>query len=165
MIDRPKINLPIEGKDKLMEHYSWVTFIAIWVFAFYAYLKAPDIIPIHFGLDGKADRFGGKASLFIFPLIISFVMFIFTILLKRPDIHNYAVKVTEENAARLYAASNRMLRIVKCIINTFMLYFSFEFVQALKSEQLQFSMWSLIIFLVVLFSAIAFQIFRMNKLK
>lgn len=164
-MNRPKINLPVEGKDKLMEHYSWVTFIAIWVFAIYAYFKAPDVIPTHFGLDGKADRFGGKGSIFVLPLIISFVMFIFTLLLKRPDIHNYAVKVTQENAARLYAQSNRMLRIIKCIINTFILYFSIEFIQALKSEQYQFSMWSLIVFLVLLFSAIGFQIFRMNQLK
>ncbi len=164
-MDRPKINLPLVGKDKLMEHYSWVTFVTIWGFAIYAYFKAPDVIPTHFGLDGQADGYGGKGSLFVLPSIISFVMFIFTILLKRPETHNYAVQVTTENAPRLYAASNRMLRIVKCIINTFILYFSIEFVQALKSEKLQFSMWSLLVFLVVLFGAIGFQIFQMRKLK
>jgi uncharacterized membrane protein len=163
MMNRPKINLPVEGKDKLMEHYSWVTLIAIWVIALYAYFTMSDVIPVHFDENGKADGYGGKGTIFILPSIISVAMILVELYINKPYVDHFAQRLTVDEIKHQLAINNRTLRMIKCLINTFLLYFSIEYAQALKTDQLEFSLWSLAILMTLVVAAIGYQRKQMTR--
>lgn len=77
--------------------------------------KVPDQVPIHYDFAGNVTDYGGKGSM-IFMLGIAWVMFIImTVLVKFPNTWNMPVKVTAENAERLYSITRGMLEAVKLI--------------------------------------------------
>ena len=53
--------------------FSFVLLIFIWEYTFISYRELPDIIPIHFGLDGTPDGFSTKKMSWLLPIIASFV--------------------------------------------------------------------------------------------
>jgi len=65
----------------------------------------PQDIPAHFGIDGTADSFAPKGSIFLFPTIMLLLYFLLGLMLiKRPwMVKNYPYKITEENKQAHYA--------------------------------------------------------------
>ena len=53
--------------------FSFVLLIFIWEYTFISYRELPDIIPIHFGVDGTPDGFSTKKMSWLLPIIASFV--------------------------------------------------------------------------------------------
>jgi len=53
--------------------FSFVLLIFIWEYTFISYRELPDIIPIHFGIDGTPDGFSTKKMSWLLPIIASFV--------------------------------------------------------------------------------------------
>ena len=52
---------------------SFVLLIFIWEYTFISYRELPDIIPIHFGLDGTPDGFSTKKMSWLLPFIATFI--------------------------------------------------------------------------------------------
>ena len=82
-------NKKISGKTKklirLLLVFNIMLLAASWIYTAISYFNLPDIIPVHFGWDGKPDRFAEKNTNFVIP-VISSVMFIFlTYLGQNPD--------------------------------------------------------------------------------
>src|SRR5579885_934209 len=99
-------NRPI---DYIVEVVTIVALVCQGVYAFFNYPTLPQIIPIHFGFDGKANNFGGREWIF-FPFAVALVLYIFLSILGRfPQAYNYPWRVTEANAPRLYAVARRMI--------------------------------------------------------
>lgn len=77
--------------------------------------QVPEQVPLHYDFSGNVNGYGGKGSM-ILLLGIAWIMFIvMTVLVKFPKIWNMPVKVTEENAERLYSITRGMLEAVKLI--------------------------------------------------
>ena len=53
--------------------FSFVLLIFIWEYTFISYRELPDIIPIHFGLDGTPDGFSTKKMSWLLPFIATFI--------------------------------------------------------------------------------------------
>ena len=114
MDSRPKIKVPLTGKDIAIEKISMLLLIFIWAFTIFSYIKLPEIVPIHFDASGKPDSYGNKWTLFILPLIASVLYIGMNFLNKYPWVFNYMVPITEVNAESQYSAATRMIRVLKC---------------------------------------------------
>ena len=85
------------------------------VYACIMWQQLPDQIPIHFDFAGNVTDYGGKGSM-ILLLGVGWSMFVvMTVLVKFPKTWNMPVKVTAENAERLYSITRGMLEAVKLI--------------------------------------------------
>lgn len=116
MSDKPKIQLQLTLFDKVLETLCLVFFVILWFITIWNYSSLPETIPTHFDFKGDADHFGGKGTIFGIPIITTILYILLTILNKYPHLHNYATKVTLENAEKNYTRSTRLLRIIKLTI-------------------------------------------------
>ncbi len=109
---RPRINIPYEQVDIVVELLNIALLLIIWGYAIKEYLALPDEIPVHFNVKGEADAMGSKTMIWILPLIATFIFGMMVIINRFPHIHNYMVNITDENAFKNYRLSTRILRFV-----------------------------------------------------
>ena len=69
----------------------------------------PAHVPIHFGISGRPDRFGSKSMLLILPAVAVALALLLTLVARFPQSFNYPVRVTPENAPRLYRQGRLLL--------------------------------------------------------
>lgn len=69
----------------------------LWWFSIKNYRVLSETIPIHFDLDGKADRFGNKKYFYLMPAVLTIIYFLFVFLIRSPESANYPVPITQEN--------------------------------------------------------------------
>jgi hypothetical protein len=53
----------------LIDALSVVVLILGWSLALSVYPRLPEMVPVHFGLRGEADRWGGRWMIFMIPLV------------------------------------------------------------------------------------------------
>jgi hypothetical protein len=53
----------------LIDSLAIVVLIMAWWVAISVYPRLPEKVPVHFGLTGEADRWGGRWMIFMMPLI------------------------------------------------------------------------------------------------
>ena len=59
-----------QEKSQLLEGLIIIMVVISWLIGGWAYAYAPDIVPIHWNLEGKADNFASKdIGLFLLPII------------------------------------------------------------------------------------------------
>ncbi len=97
--------------------------VFLWWFTIKQYKSLPQIIPIHFDFDGKADQFGSKRYSFLMPAILTVVYFLFAYVVRTPESSNYPVEITEEN-------ENAQFLIMKIFIRWLFLLISFIFLNS-----------------------------------
>lgn len=117
-------------------------------------------IPIHYGLSGIADAWGSKSTLLWFVGIQVVMFLVFAILSRYPQIHNYPVKVTEENREELFKLSQTCLAHLSLCLS---LIFGYVFVMMLIGSNSLLLPMVLIFFLVLLLLPI-YYIYKMLKL-
>lgn len=110
MSTRPKIKVPPSSFGKILLTISGVFFILLWCLTAYGLYSLPDLIPVHFNFKGEIDRQGSKNNLLILPLLGTAIFIILSLLVRYPHKFNYAVPITEENAAKQYANAILMMR-------------------------------------------------------
>lgn len=77
--------------------FNFGLLVFLWWFTVKHYKSLPQIIPIHFDLDGKADNFGSKKFAFLLPVfaLVFYILFAYTV--RDPGSSNFPVKITPEN--------------------------------------------------------------------
>ncbi|MFT3823645.1 MAG: DUF1648 domain-containing protein [Chitinophagaceae bacterium] len=116
MEERPKIKLEHTIIDKAVELIGWLLIVGIWGLVIANYSHLPDTIPTHYNGAGQADGFGGKATILTLPLIATVLFIAMTILNKFPNVFNYPISITKDNAFRQYTNATRLIRYLKLII-------------------------------------------------
>lgn len=116
MKNRPKIQPELTVMDRFAESLSILLLLIIWFNCFYYYSKLPDIIPTHFNAAGQPDAEGKKSTLFMLPVISTFIYALMTIINFFPHTFNFPSKITPENALKQYTLATRMVRFIKVII-------------------------------------------------
>lgn len=116
MEKRPKIKIKLTITDKIFEGIGWLLLLTVWGMTIMSYPTLPDIIPIHYNGAGQADGFGDKGNIFTLPLIATILFVGLTVLNKFPDIFNYPIQITAENAQKQYTYATRLIRYLKFII-------------------------------------------------
>jgi uncharacterized membrane protein len=78
--------------DARTEWPMWLLLAALWVLAAVAWRSAPDSLPVHWGISGQPDRWGGKAEgLLLLPAVALGAYLILTFLPRvDPGRANYA---------------------------------------------------------------------------
>lgn len=113
---RPKIKLKRTSFDWVLEFVAFA-FLLILITLPLMYLKTlPETIPVHFNAAGQPDDYGSRSSLWFLPLTGVFMYLMFTILEGFPQIYNYPVQITPENAVIQYRLATRLMRILKTVI-------------------------------------------------
>ncbi len=125
---QPEIDIKSTKKQHFLLKLGWAICILHVVFVALFYADLPDEIAIHFNLKGVADGFGHKSTIWLLPilgLIIYYGLYLVTTKVK-PHLMNYPVKVTEENAEKLYAMSLQMMILLNILMALLFLILSIE---------------------------------------
>ncbi|MCY0970341.1 DUF1648 domain-containing protein [Chryseobacterium wangxinyae] len=76
---------------------NFIFLIMLWWITFKNYKVLPSVIPTHFDVEGKADRFGNKKWMYLMPIFGTIAYFGFLVILNYPEAVNFPVDITEEN--------------------------------------------------------------------
>jgi uncharacterized membrane protein len=97
---------------------------ALFYFIFY-YPQLPAELPVHFDLEGNADRYGSKILLGIVPVLNVLVVIGFQFLSKKPQYLNYPISKTAENSQQLELLGQQLLRTMGLLIALLLGYITF----------------------------------------
>lgn len=164
-IKRPDLNIQLTWKDKSIMIISTVTIIFILVYLKMVWSDIPEIIPTHFGFSGAPDAYGNKTSLFILVVIAVSLHILLSVLSKVPKYYNYPVSITEKNAEPLYKIGRQSMLLIDLEISFFLSALTWQNVQAAMGKIQGINSGFLFLFLVVIFSTVIVEIFKMNKYK
>lgn len=104
----------------------------------------PNSIPTHFNAAGVPDRFGGKTSLLMEPILSVVLFAVFAAVERFPNSWNLPVKITEENRERQYYIAAWTISILKVLTIGIIL------MGGLAGILIGFPMWVIIGFLFLL---------------
>ncbi|WP_203361523.1 DUF1648 domain-containing protein [Bacillus sp. REN10] len=162
--NQPVLKIPSTILEKISTVLSLLLLILNVIYLLIQWGELPNQVPIHFGVTGEADGWGGKGMIWFLP-IMAFLLWIGLTLLERvPHLHNYS-GLTEENVESQYRNSRMMLNVMKTEIIIFMVLGSYQSVQVAHGHQFGLGIWELPIFLGVMFSTMGFFMYRAFKLK
>ena len=126
--DRPKLKVPFQTIDIVIELASIAVLVLMWIHLIMEYSSLPETIASHFNASGKPDDYSSKSFLWFLPSLAT-VMYIGLFILNRfPHLHNYTINITEENALRQYRFSTRMLRIVNFLCVFLLAYINYKII-------------------------------------
>ena len=155
-----KIEIRKNALDVIETIVSLLCIVGIVVYLLLAWGSIPDRIPGHYNALGEVDRWSGKSSLIVLP-IISWLIFGFITLVERyPQIWNTGFLVTAQNRERVY----RLLKNLIALVKTFVL-LMFASLTVLSSLAVNLPIWYILVFLVAVFGTIAVCIVQLNRLR
>ncbi len=113
----PDVRVPRTLGDKILEVIAALLLLGIWVVAFILYNKAPDVIPTHINIYGKADRIGSKDTLLVLAGIATFVMALTGYRSFFPSrMSRFPVQITEKNMLIQYTLIARYIRVLNILV-------------------------------------------------
>jgi len=115
--------------DIFFEVSAILIIIFMWAYCFYHFASLPEIIPTHYGFNGKPDDYGSKSTIFLIPGIVTALVLLLRFLNRFPHRFNYMTVITEENAERQYRMATRLLRYIQFIISFLFLFIVVKTVQ------------------------------------
>ncbi len=124
--NRPSLKIKKEIIDYFLEYGALILLISTWAFTIYHFNKLPDIIATHFDFSGKPNDFGSKYTIWLLPVIMTFVYVLIFSLNQNPHKFNYPIKITEQNAHKQYKLASRMMRVILFNITTMFAYITFK---------------------------------------
>lgn len=138
---RPRIKVPFETVDVIIEFISITLLILMWVYCIVNYMELPDTIATHFNGAGEPDGYGSKQTVWVIPIIATVMYIGLFILNKYPHMHNYMVNITEENALKNYKFSTRIVRVVNFLCVLLMTYITYMIVESAFGKQFNLGTW------------------------
>lgn len=166
MTNRPKIKVPLQPLDIIVDVLSISVLICMIIYSVIVFQELPDTIPTHFDFKGEADSYGSKSSLFLLPGIGIVLFSLLFILNKYPHLHNYMVNITEENALKNYRFSTRVLRFTNLCIAILFFFIQFKIVQTAKDNSISIGNWLIPLIIGITVIVPIFLVvhqFKMNK--
>ncbi|MEI6049502.1 MAG: DUF1648 domain-containing protein [Bacteroidota bacterium] len=128
--NKPKIKISRTALDWAIELIAFFFLLIQIVIPLVYYKELPVTIPTHFNSAGLPDGFGSRSTLWILPVTSLFMYLLMTILEAFPQIYNFPVEITPENAPTQYRMATRLIRILKTVI---LIIFSFISYQTIKT--------------------------------
>lgn len=138
---------------KTMNILGWLSLGITFVYIMFQWKSLPDQIPVHYDFYGEADRYGGKASILIMPIVMGIIFLILILVERYPNVWNVPVEVREETKERIYDSMEAVIVTLRC-----MLMMSALYTTICESEGIPLSAWYLPIFLTAMLSLIIVDI-------
>ena len=160
---RPKIKIPLTITDKIIEVMGLLVLIGFWIFTLFHYNQLPDIIPTHFGAEGKPDGYGEKYTILFLPIIGSLLYIALTILARFPHKMNYTATITEANAEKQYTIMTQMLRVLKVMMLLVFFVLDYKTIQIALGLPDLFGRWFLLLLFALVFVPIFYFLIQSSK--
>ena len=144
---------------------GYLTLAALWLSVIINYFDLPDQIPIHFNGVGKADDYRGKNSIFIFPIICTFLFLVVSLRGNNPEDFIYKVKITEENREALYRNQLNFIRVSKIMVSSLFLLISMKTTQLSKSGSEELGIGFLLLCAAIILLPVGYFTYKSYKLK
>lgn len=160
---RPKLHIPRTRTEIALEVVGVAAMAGLVVFALRAWPTLPASVPVHFGVSGRADAWGGRDSLLAL-LGLSFAFYAGLSVLERfPHRYNYPVPVTAENAPRLYLLGRQLILTLKVLLSASFAALFGAVVMISRGQLTTLTGWYLPTVLVSLGIVLAFAIVKMMR--
>lgn len=105
---------------KIVRKMNILIGVAVTIFPIIFWKQIPDKIPVHYGISGKVDRFGGKEELILLFFVLWLSIGIFSIVayyLKTSGVSKYASELEVESLYTIYPIFTWTSLIVICILS------------------------------------------------
>ncbi len=142
---------------------SFASLVFLIALPFLYYADLPDTIPIHYGVDGKADDYGSKLTIFLLPAIGALLFAGLTILNKYPHHFNYPHEITEENKEKSYRSAQSMIRALKLLITLIFTYITIVTIRKSGSDTASLGSLFLPLSSIIIFGMIVYYVARMLR--
>ncbi len=127
---RPRIRPPRSPVEVVCLLVTTIGLLALLGLTVYWWPTLPAIIPTHFGIDGKPNAYGSKATILLLPALLLLLTVGFSALARYPWIFNYPVVITAENAARQYRRGRTVLTVVNALMAALFAVIQWQIIQA-----------------------------------
>jgi len=162
-MERPRIKIEPDLFDKIIEGIGILGLLLLIGLPFFYYTKLPDIIPIHYGLNGKPDQFADNRMIWIIPIVETIIYIGLSIFNRYPDIFNYPKKITEENAERLYRFASKMIRVINTEVVLVFSYLTYAIIQTALGNQIGLGSYFIPFSLFLILGTIGYFVVEMKK--
>ncbi len=152
--DRPKLKIEKDQLDYFLEWAALATLLLTFIIPQQYYASLPESIPTHFGIDGEADAFGSKRSLWILPIISLAIFILFYFISKIPHKFNYPRAINEQNAYANYKHALRGMRLLLLFILAAFLYVIWMSIQVGLGNRTGLGWSFVLVFLTTIFGLI-----------
>ena len=160
--DRPIIAITKPRWEVIVDVVLFIVGILFVIYLVTQWVSIPQRVPVHFKLNGEADRWGDKWMLII-PILLGIGLWIgLTILQRYPHKYNY-INLTSQNAERQYRNARRIVYVLKIEITVLMFNFSWMGMQDARGEHV--SNYFMIFSPIVIVLTIVFFLLRSERLK
>lgn len=159
MVMKQKIIVEKNAYIRWVSRISW-GLLAVWAGWFlWQFPQLPEEMPLHFGFDGRPDRWGPKEELWV-PVILCIVLFAaLTVVMRFPQIWNTgSKKVTEQNCRWVYQNLASMLVSIRLGM---VIVFSISLCMAVKTGRN--GLWFWVIWALVLFGPVIYFTVRLYR--
>ncbi|GAB3929572.1 DUF1648 domain-containing protein [Larkinella terrae] len=118
---KPLLSASVPPRERFLNALVLILIISQLVLIIGYYAQLPEAIPVHFGLEGKPDRWGERLQLFIVPGLATFIFLLFWSFRSIPaEFYNLPFPSTPENLSRHLQNSHEMLAMLSLATMLFM---------------------------------------------
>lgn len=151
--------------DKALDISCVILLAALWITTFYVIPKMPEIIPIHFGWEGKADGFGKRDTLIVFPIIATFIVGVFSLFSMFPDLMMIGKEkfIAAEKRDRFKSFSIRFIRIMRIALLLMFFVILYSIHNAAHSAKFELGSWDIPLALGLIFVPIILFLYSLWK--
>ena len=137
--------------------------LAVMIGALFLYWhELPAQIPTHFGFSGEADAWGDKISL-VYLTLVSAGLFVMMVVLSRfPNIYNFPVNITEENAEVQYRFAMNMVLVLGAAIVWLFVYIFLQMIRVALGQVPGLGSGFLAVILLIMFIPIGYFFMAMR---
>lgn len=157
---RPVMKLKLRVFDIILEMAGWLSLLAGWFIPLWQYNRLPQRIPVHFNWLGQADSMGEKWMIWIIPSVATILFSGLTLLNRYPQIFNYPVRITEQNAYRQYTLATRLIRYLKTIVVFIFEFISLQVIKSAEGKSAGIPHWFLPVVLILVFIPLIYYVIR-----
>ncbi len=101
------------GYDWFADLFCVLLLAGVFIYLAFGWKAIPEQIPGHYNAAGLIDRWTDKKELFVLP-IIALIMYVgITVLEQFPRIWNTGIRITKQNARRVYRTLKNMIATIK----------------------------------------------------
>lgn len=122
----------------------------------------PETVPSHFDVSGYPNAYGSKWWLLLLPALSVVITVGFTVLARYPHLFNYPVRVTPENALRLYRTGRLLVRWMNVMLAWIFAFIEWQTLQVALGKAAGLPQWFLpvtvALVVVVPISVVAFTV-------
>lgn len=165
MKKRPIIIIKPTKTDQVIEVIGYVILVSFWLITMFTFSYLPEQIPIHYNGLGEVDNYSHKKSIFLLPIIGTFLYAILSQVSKNPESLNYNIEITEQNAESHYRNSIKMMRILKIIVVLLFFMIDIETISIAMKKSVGLGIWFLPLTLSLLFIPIIYFAYQSKKIK